>query len=339
MNTQTEQPVESQNKAKNGVIEGVNDFYWDNNREPHLKRREEILKAHPEVTKLFGIDPMLKFTTIFLVLAQMATAYFINYTDSIIIFLLAAYFIGATITHALFLAIHEITHDLAFRTKVYNNMLAIFANIPLIAPYAMSFKVYHAIHHWEQGKDGEDTDIPTEAEAKLFRGFFGKTIWFIHQILFYAFRPIFVKRIKIEKWNVYNIIFQITVIAAIVWFVIGFYGLLYLGVSMLLAGGLHPTSGHFISEHYVMHKGQETYSYYGPLNLLTFNVGYHNEHHDFPRVPGSRLPELKKMAPEFYDNLHSYKSWTGVIFKFLFRKDVTLYSRTKRKVSSSKYQD
>ena len=105
---------------------------------------------------------------------------------------------------------------------------------------------------------------------------------------------------------------------------------MYLFLSLIFAGGLHPTSGHFISEHYVFEEGQETYSYYGPLNLVTFNVGYHNEHHDFPRIPGSRLPELRKIAPEFYDNLHSYKSWVAVNWRFLTDKNITLYSRTKR---------
>ncbi len=316
------------------------DFYWVEDREPHFQRRKDILKAHPEVTKLFGVNPRLKYVTIGMVIVQLTTAYFAHLMPWWM-FLLVAYFIGATIAQALFLAIHEITHDMAFKSKLHNNLLALFANLPIVLPFAMSFKYYHGIHHWDQGKDGEDLDIPTVLEAKVFRGFFGKVLWFVNQIAFYALRPTLVKPVKPDKWMTYNIIFQVAAMAIFLPILFqngngasdwsSWAGLVYLLVSLVFAGGIHPTAGHFISEHYVFKEGQETYSYYGPLNALTFNVGYHNEHHDFPQVPGSRLPQLKKIAPEFYDNLASYNSWSGVIFDFLFRKDITLYSRTKRR--------
>ncbi|MBI1224238.1 MAG: fatty acid desaturase [Bacteroidetes bacterium] len=305
------------------------DFYWVEDREPHFQRRKDILKSHPEVTKLFGVNPNLKFVTIGLVLAQFAIAFYIHMLPWWA-FLLVTFAVGATIAQALFLAIHEITHDLAFKKKVYNNWLAFFANLPIVFPFAMSFKTYHAIHHWDQGKDGEDMDIPSAFETKIFRGFVGKVLWFFNQIVFYALRPVLGKPMKPDKWQVYNIIFQVAAMAVILPLV-GWQGIVYLLLSLIFAGGLHPTSGHFISEHYVFQEGQETYSYYGPLNAITFNVGYHNEHHDFPTIPGSRLPHLKKMAPEYYDNLHSYTSWTGVIKDFLFTKKITLFSRTKRR--------
>jgi sphingolipid delta-4 desaturase len=305
------------------------DFYWVNDREPHFQRRKEILQKHPEVTKLFGIDSNLKYWTVGIVIVQMTIAFYAHQLHWVP-FLLISYFVGATIAQALFLAIHEITHDLAFRSKKQNNLLAFFANLPIVFPYAISFKYYHSLHHWDQGKDGVDADIPLVGEARFFRGGLGKFLWFLNQIVFYAARPAFVKPMKKDKWLLYNIIFQVIAMAIFLPFA-GWAGVAYLLLSLVLAGSLHPTSGHFISEHYVFHEGQETYSYYGPLNKITFNVGYHNEHHDFPTIPGSRLPELKKLAPEYYDNLYAYTSWTSVIVDFLFRKDINLFSRTKRK--------
>lgn len=306
----------------------VKDFFWTDLSEPHVERRRSILKEHPEIKKLYGYDHKLAYSTFLLVIIQLTIALFAQKLP-IVYFLILTYFVGATITHALFLAIHEITHYLAFKKRVYNNWLALVANLPIVFPYAMSFQIYHAMHHWEQGKDKIDTDIPSRFEAEVFRGIPGKALWAVNQILFYAFRPVFLKPIKITKWQVINLIFQVTAMSIFIFFG-GWNCLIYLLVSAFFAGSIHPVAGHFISEHYVFKEGQETYSYYGLLNKLTFNVGYHNEHHDFPAIPGSRLPKLRSIAPEFYDSLYSHKSWTKVIFKFIFNSSVGLYSRMKR---------
>jgi len=120
--------------------------------------------------------------------------------------------------------------------------------------------------------------------------------------------------------------------------------LYYFILSSFLAGSLHPCAGHFIAEHYVFEKVgaeakdpltnthiPETFSYYGPLNILTYNVGLHNEHHDFPAVPWTRLPKLREIANEFYADLPTHKSWVYVIWQFIWDKDVGMTCRVKRK--------
>jgi sphingolipid delta-4 desaturase len=109
--------------------------------------------------------------------------------------------------------------------------------------------------------------------------------------------------------------------------------MLYLLICTFIGLGPHPITGHFIAEHYVFHNNkQETYSYYGPFNYVGYAVGYHNEHHDFPYVPWSRLPELKRIAPEFYDNLEVCESWVGVIWDYVMRPEVGPFNRVKRKM-------
>ncbi|CAN1284143.1 Sphingolipid delta(4)-desaturase DES1-like [Linum perenne] len=87
-------------------------------------------------------------------------------------------------------------------------------------------------------------------------------------------------------------------------------------------------------EHYVFNPDQETYSYYGPLNLLTWHVGYHNEHHDFPRIPGNKLHKVKEIAPEYYEGLECYRSWSQVIYMYVMDRTVGPFSRMKRKPGS-----
>ena len=47
-------------------------------------------------------------------------------------------------------------------------------------------------------------------------------------------------------------------------------------------------------------------------------------------MPWSRLPALKRAAPEFYDNLAVCDSWIGVIWDYIMRQEVGPYNRMKR---------
>src|SRR5205823_11165432 len=105
----------------------------------------------------------------------------------------------------------------------------------------------------------------------------------------------------------------------------------FLLISFFFSVGFHPLGARWIQEHYlVLDKNQETYSYYGGLNAVSFNVGYHNEHHDFPSIAWNRLPKLRALAPEFYDSLRSHSSWTRLLIQFLFDRRYTLFSRVER---------
>lgn len=97
-----------------------------------------------QVTKLMGYSPLTKYVVLLVVSIQFLTCYLLRNTSPLSpIFVLAAYLIGGTANQNLFLAIHEITHNLAFRGIKQNRLFAMFANLPIGIPYAMMFKKYH----------------------------------------------------------------------------------------------------------------------------------------------------------------------------------------------------
>jgi sphingolipid delta-4 desaturase len=143
-------------------------------------------------------------------------------------------------------------------------------------------------------------------------------------------RPAEVKSIRtVDNWVVLNAVAMAVAMAPIVWF-FGWWPVGYLFASTLFSLGVHPVGARWVQEHYVFREGQETYSYYGPLNKLSFNMGYHNEHHDFPHVPWSRLPAVRAAAPEFYDHLYHHRSWTKLLFYILFSRKFRLHNRIVR---------
>lgn len=319
----------------------MSSFDWSKQQEPHKTRREMILRAHPEVLKLRGHCPRTKYIVLFCVSLQIFMASLMP-KCSWLVLVLSAYIVSGTINHMMTLAMHEITHELAFKNPLPNKIFGIITNLPLGVPAFASFQRYHLEHHRYQGEDGIDTDIPTDWEVRFFRTSFRKVLWIIMQPFFYAFRPLLTLPKVPGMWEMVNL----AVVAAfdgVIFYLYGAKGVSYLLFGTLLGLGLHPLAGHFVAEHYCFIKGIETYSYYGALNILSFNVGYHNEHHDFLRIPGSRLPELRRIAPEFYDTLPHHTSWTATIWRYICDPNVGPFARVKRqppaKRTTPKFQE
>ena len=159
----------------------------------------------------------------------------------------------------------------------------------------------------------------------------GKMLWLLFFPVFQALRPPRLKEIGfVNGWTFLNwaVVFGYDALMLV------FFGggaLLYLALSFFFSIGLHPLGARWIQEHYLTHPPQETYSYYGPLNIVALTVGFHNEHPDLPSVPWNKLPQVKKLAPEWYDNLVSHRSWTTLLWRFLSDSNLSLFSRMVRK--------
>jgi len=294
----------------------------------HTRRRKDIIKNHPEVKALFGPYPLSALLIVILVALQWTAARLLNDQPWYVI-LPVAYIGGAVLNHALYVLMHEATHNLIFAIPVFNKLAGLSCDFALIIPSAMSFRKYHLLHHQHLNKITMDPDVVSQFEGRLIgHGPMRKSLWLAFLSLSQALRPLKVPgQSFVDLWMVANIALQLGVIYWL-WLYVGWGGLIYLLLSTFFALGLHPLGGRWIQEHYdVMGKQQETYSYYGPLNWVMFNMGFHNEHHDFPMVAWSRLPQLYRMAPEFYRTLFAYQSYTRLVLKFIFDKEISAFSR------------
>jgi sphingolipid delta-4 desaturase len=305
---------------------------------PHRERAKQILAAHPDVRRLFNRDQTSAVWTMVLVALQVAIGVGLALLDApwwaVIV---AAYGFGAFANHALFVLIHEYTHNVVFKKANANRLGSIFANIAIVFPAAIGFRNHHLLHHKYLGIPGLDADVPTPREARwVGNGVWRKTFWLgMYWAVQALLRPATVKSVgTIDFWVLFNAAAMVAVMAPIVWY-FGWWPVAYLFLSTIFSLGVHPVGARWIQEHFVFREGQETYSYYGPLNKLSFNMGYHNEHHDFPQVPWSRLPAVRAIAPEFYEHLYYHRSWTRLLFHVLFSRKFQLHNRIVRPMPES----
>lgn len=299
--------------------------------QPHPARARAILVRHPEVRRLFGRNGWSALFVLGLVVVQLGIAYLVR--DASWLWIpVAAYGVGAFLSHGLFVLNHECAHNLVFPKQSHNLALGIVGDLALGVPSAITFRRFHLVHHARMGEYDVDGDIAGRSEARMVaRSSWRKAVWVALLGVSQALRPLRLKGVptRDRAWVVANFgVVAAADVAIVVW--LGFVPLAYLLLSTFFALGLHPVGGRWIQEHFVTRPGQETYSYYGPLNVPAFNVGYHNEHHDFAGIPWNRLPRLTRLAPEFYEPLASYRSWPGLLARFIADPSLTLYSRIVR---------
>lgn len=295
--------------------------------EPHAARGRQMLAAHPELRSLIGPERWSVAWILVLVAAQTALAFTVGYR-AWYVWLPCAYIVGATLDHALWALIHDSAHNLIMRWRTGNRLAAIVANVPLVFPAAISFAKYHLLHHRHMGDMDFDAGVPGPDESRVIgqsgvmKGIWIAATFFVQGVV----RPRRMTKIRMmDAWTAVNIVVEIAAMALLVRMA-GWGPFVYLLASSILAIGLHPLGARWVQEHFALVPGQETYSYYGPLNRVSFNIGYHNEHHDIVTIPWSRLPRVRRIAPEFYDGLHSYQSWTGLLVRFLRDRDITLFT-------------
>lgn len=280
----------------------------------HNERRIQLFEAHPDARKLVGRNLWSAPLVCALVAVQFAVAVTMR-AQPVWVVLLVAYLMGAFISHALGVLIHEFTHDLVFRRPWLNRLFSIVANVPLVFPAAIDFRDKHLAHHAHLGEpDGPDTQAPQAWEFGFVRSRLRAFIW-------HSFGPLMVHRAQRSKasgWLPLNFVLQGAVVVP---FAVhyGWRSMLFLLASAWLAFGPHPIGIRRYGEHLTLALTQPTTSYYGLLNWLSLNVGFHVEHHDLPSVPWNRLPKLRALAPELYTPLKSISSWSFLLWGLLTR--------------------
>jgi len=297
----------------------------------HHIRRKLLLKDHPEVSSLIDTDLSSALWVVLIVAFQAVMSYLLRGVDNWLLLFGLGYTIGAAMDHAMWVLVHDLTHDAVFKSHAWNMFWHLVANLPMLFPATVSFRHYHLMHHSYLNETYMDPDMPSLLEANVFGSTaVGKALWMLGFPIFQGLRMIrYSQEGLFDRWLFGNYLFQALYVSGS-WYLLGPNAMFYLAVSSYFSISLHPLGARWVAEHYAPAPNQETYSYYGSANLIAFNIGYHNEHHDLPKVPWSKLPVLKKMAPEYYDSLVSHNSYFKIMWHFISDSNFTLKSRVVR---------
>lgn len=306
----------------------------------HSARRAALLNARPGLKALVGPTPATAWLAIVAVVIQFGVAALLARQPWWMIVLCALFF-GAFAVHFLNCVVHECAHSLVFENAARNRLIAILANSPSLVPSAMAFWHYHLLHHYHFGVRGMDSDVPAKWEARAVKNrAWRKLLWLLLLPVSYGLlHPLNVRaRLPLDRWLALNVMLCAVAWAAVL-ALVGLPGIAYLLLSTYFATGPHPAGAHILQEHVAFDGGNGMASYYGPINLLSVNLGYHLEHHDMPGVSGWRLPRLRRTAAEFYDSHYHHTSRLAGLWKFVFDRRIALDSRPIRDLMPPRMAD
>lgn len=275
----------------------------------HRNRKRVILNQFPQIFKLYGTDNRTQFYAYALIILQIWLAWLCR--NSLLRSLLLGVLVGPFVDNGVLCFMHEATHLLVFRNAAYNRVLSIIANCVMIIPISEIFRQHHHKHHQKLGDDHFDVDVPTPEEiAWVGNSSIRKALWLMFNMIILPARSLARLPVDVDKYLIANWVSSIGF--GVVTFFYSRPSFLYLMMSTLQAQGLHPANTRQVQRH--VHNGDKrmteaisvlddnmrpsTYSYYGFINYLTLNVGYHVEHHDFCCIPWTKLPELRRIAGE-----------------------------------------
>jgi sphingolipid delta-4 desaturase len=309
----------------------------------HLQMRKDILRAHPQLRALSGPDWRTALFVPVLLVLHWGIAWAVSDSNLLVVFL-AAFFLGQFVIHAAGALVHETAHRLIFRGD--KAKLAFDLGLEtILGSFGKQLTYQHehlSSHHpymgdYERDYEHEDLcafkarEMLVEGQPRLQRVLTVATLvvhllpfgFIISDEIFPRLYERLTGRVSRDRqrqigstrapaWQRrlfigWSIGVNLVLLAAFGWL-----GWLYHNWALSIFLGKCGISnlGQSLSEHPGDDEEVPTRSTYGWVNRLFFNTGYHNEHHTFPNVPWTRLPELTKTAPEAF-TARSDRSYLG----------------------------
>uniref|UniRef100_A0A915IQV6 Fatty acid desaturase domain-containing protein n=1 Tax=Romanomermis culicivorax TaxID=13658 RepID=A0A915IQV6_ROMCU len=287
----------------------------------HAKRRKAIITDHPELRSLQKKpDPSFKYVLIACMISHLVFAYHVRDWPAPLV-ILAGLTVGILFSCPISNSLHEIVHNLAFENNpAANRIFGLFVNLPLVWPLFGAYDKSHRYHHTYLGTE-LDIKYPDAREAMEYDTSFFKRLYFI------LMHPIHSShRFQIKSGNnvtpliLWNLI-SITIFDGIIFTCFGYKSFLYLLIAFWLNECILIEGSKTFLDHWSDEKTSHTNSYYGPVNMINFNIGHHREHHDFPNIAGRYLSLVTEAAPEYYkESEFIEKHYFGPIWQLLTAK-------------------